>query len=395
MNTRMNVLFVMNGIGSVDGLSEISGGDVRWIEIAKCWQRDGFNIHVLTPEAGISLCKKLGLEADFHVSNVPNNYSVKAYFLRLLESKYIPRTLENFRGIVYSTTEHSYDVIPAWKMKEKTKGIVWAAVIHWVAPWRRKGTTLLNSTLFFLNQRLGLHYIKNWADIVLAVSSNTVEQVRRIGIRNNVFPVTAGADIEAIRNVASQVRNKKYDAIFMKRFTGTKGVFDMVEIWKEVTKIKPEAKLGMVGLGTRDVMNRLHKMVENYSMKYNISFLGPIYEFETKISVLASGEMLVLPSYEENWAIVIGEAMAAGVPVLCYDLPEIRPIWGGNVAWVPKGDKKKFADKTLELLDNDHARNKLSESGMRFIRNYDWHEIAQKEMSIITSLAEKHETTNK
>jgi glycosyltransferase involved in cell wall biosynthesis len=87
--------------------------------------------------------------------------------------------------------------------------------------------------------------------------------------------------------------------------------------------------------------------------------------------------------------------MAAGVPVLCYDLPEIQPIWGGNVAWVPKGDKKKFADRTLELLDNDHARNKLSESGVRFMKNYDWNDIAQKEMSIITSLAEKHEPTNK
>ncbi|MGQ9744216.1 MAG: glycosyltransferase family 4 protein [Candidatus Bathycorpusculaceae bacterium] len=382
----MNILFIMNGIGAVRGFPGISGGDVRWIEIAKFWREAGYNIHVLTPEAGIKLCKKLGLDATFHIFNVPNDYSLKTYLLKFVKSIYIPKTLENFHGIIYSTTEHVYDVCPAVKIKENSEGNIWIAVVHWVAPLKRKGTNWLNSILFFFNQQMGFRYIKNRADLVLAVSKITAEHVKRRGIKHNVFSVDCGVAYQEIRQVAAKVKSKRYEAVFMKRFDGTKGVFDIVEIWKEVVKIKPEAKLGMMGLGTKKVMDKLRSMVRNYNLQDNVDFLGSIYDFETKISLLASSKLFVLPSYEENWAIVIGEAMAAGTPVLCYDLSEIRPIWGDNVVWVPKGDKKKFANKIIEFLDSEQARNRLSEAGIRFIKRYDWQKIADEEMKLILSI---------
>lgn len=391
----MNVLFVMNGIGSVDGLSGISGGDVRWIEIAKRWQSVGHEIHVLTPKAGVSLCQKLGLHTHFHVSEVPNEYSLWAYLQRVLKAGSLPEALNDFHGVVYSTTEHLYDVLPALRIRENGNDVVWVVAVHWVAPLNRKGTTMLNSLLFFFNQRLGLRYIKKKADIVLAVSKNTAEQIGHIGIENNVFPVVAGVDFQRIAKAASDTKTKKYDAIFMKRFQGTKGVFDIVDVWKDVVRVKRNAKLGMIGLGTKGVLTKLRKMVETYRIEENVDFLGPIYDFNAKFSILASSKLFVLPSYEENWAIVIGEAMAAGVPVLCYDLPEIKPIWENKIVWVPRGDKKAFASKVLELLDGEQARNELSKIGVEFIRKYDWHGIAEKEMTIIADSVRSHETMNK
>lgn len=383
---RKNILFIMNGIGSVNGLPGISGGDVRGIEIAKCWRRYGHDIHVFTPEAGVKLCERLGLQATFHTSKVPNEYSLRTYLLRFLKSRFIPKTLSDFEGIIYSTTEHVYDVLPALKIRGNGKNNAWVAVVHWVAPLKRKGTSWLNSVLFFFNQRLGFRYIRNGADVVLAISENTAEQVKRIGIKKNVFPVGAGVDFKEIRDIASKTKSKKYDAVFMKRFDGTKGVFDTMEIWKHVVKAKKDARLGMIGLGTKEVMIKLEKMVETYGIMGNVDFLGPIYDFNTKFSILASSKLFVLPSYEENWAIVIGEAMAAGVPVVCYDLLQIKPIWKGNVVWVPKGDKKGFANEVIKLLHNQRRRKKLSQTGIKFVESYDWQEIAEEEMNIIVKI---------
>lgn len=379
----MNILFIMNGVGEVDGFHGISGGDVRWIEIAKRWQKNGHEIHVLTPEVGIKLCRTLGLNATFHIFDVPNDYSLKTYILRFMKSTYIPKTLENFHGIVYSITEHVYDVYPAAKIKENNKDNIWVAVVHWIAPLHRKGTSLLNGILFFFNQQMGLRYIKKRSDLVLAVSKITSENVKRKGIKHNVFSVDCGVTYQEIRQVAAKINNKQYDAIFMKRFDGTKGVFDIIEIWKEVVKTKHEAKLGMIGLGKKEVMERLREMVENYNIENNVDFLGPIYDFETKFSLLASSKLFVLPSYEENWAIVIGEAMAAAVPVLCYDLPEIRPIWEDKVVWIPKGDKRQFANEIIELLNDEQSRNRLAEAGIQFIKKYDWQRIADEEIKLI------------
>ena len=145
----MNILFIMNGIGAVGNLPGVSGGDVRWIEIAKYWQRKGYEIHVYTLETGVELCKKIGLEATFHIFRAPNEYSLKTYAIKFLKLKAIPITLNNFQGIVYSTTEHIYDVFPASRIKKATKGNIWVATVHWVAPLKRKGTNWLNSFLFF------------------------------------------------------------------------------------------------------------------------------------------------------------------------------------------------------------------------------------------------------
>lgn len=388
----MNVLFIMNGIGSVGDLPGISGGDVRWIEIAKSWQKRGHNIHVFTPEAGKKLCERLGLEAAFHIFQVSNEYSLKTYVWRFLKSTSLPKPLRHYEGIIYSTTEHFYDVCPSIRIKNENRRNMWVAAVHWIAPLKRRGTSWLNSILFFANQKMGFNLIKNRADLILAISENTAKQMKKIGVPpEKIFPVEAGVDYLRTRKIAAKAQTKKYDALFMKRFDGTKGVFDIIEIWKDVTRTKQNAKLGMIGLGTKGVMAKLKRMIEKYGIKKNVDLLGPIYDFKTKISILASSKLFVLPSYEENWAIVIGEAMAAGVPVLCYDLPEIHPIWKNKIVWVPKGDKKIFAGKILELLDDEQARNKLSQIGIRFVKRYDWHEIAEKEIDIINKSTQNHE----
>ena len=64
----MKVLFIANGPALINGVVGVSGGDVRWIEIAKCWQKDGYEIHVLTSRAGANLCSKLNLNATFHIN---------------------------------------------------------------------------------------------------------------------------------------------------------------------------------------------------------------------------------------------------------------------------------------------------------------------------------------
>ena len=103
----------MNGVGSVGGLPGVSGGDVRWIEIAKHWQRLGHNINVFTPNSGKELCKRLGLDAVFYINDVPNDYSIKTYFLKYVKARIIPDSLKHFKGVTVRTSETKpYDPKP-------------------------------------------------------------------------------------------------------------------------------------------------------------------------------------------------------------------------------------------------------------------------------------------
>jgi len=69
-------------------------------------------------------------------------------------------------------------------------------------------------------------------------------------------------------------------------------------------------------------------------------------------SVVAGAAVLVLPSREEGFGLPVLEAMAAGVPVVCSDLPALREVAGGLATLVPPEDPAALA---TALADVDGA----------------------------------------
>ena len=123
-----------------------------------------------------------------------------------------------------------------------------------------------------------------------------------------------------------------------------------------------------------------------YSCKKEWSFIcedcfSKIYDFEEKFKILNSSKLFILPSHEENWAIVIWEAMAIWNPVICYNLPEITPIWQDNVCWINMFDTGMFAQEVLRLLNDEKLMKTMSEKANEFIKKFDWKEIANIELS--------------
>ncbi len=375
----MEVLFIANGITSESGTQVIGGGEVRFIEIAKRWKKKGIDVQVLTTGAGVELCEKLGLKASFHIISTGNS-TFTDYAMTFLRSRFkLP--IKEFNGVLYSTTEHFYDCAPAFRLRKKS--LLWVAVVHWVAPFIRKEVGIISSSVFYINQRLGLRYVKARADQVYAVSRIVAEKLRNMGFGDRVRPAECGVNYEEIREIASKNVEQLYDAIYMKRFYPTKGIFDAIEIWKYVVEKKEDAKLMLVGFSPKSILNKVISMIKEKELEDNITVRGPVYNFKQKILLLRQSKMLILPSYEENWAIVVGEALASGIPVVAYDLPDIRPIWGDNVVWCPLGDKKVFSKEVLKLIDREELRESLGRKGIELMKKYSWNSIAEKELRLI------------
>lgn len=382
----MQILFIANAIvGKEPGLT---GGEARFIEIAKSWAKHGHKIHLMSSSAGAKLCRKLGLEVVLHNLSDSKRIGRVTLILRTLKSLFfLPASMKDFReGIVYSTNEMIFDVIPALRLKLRYKNrIKWAVVVHWLPPfppWRRRQSTVLNSTLFFINERISV-WLANWfADVLLPVSHSTAKQLSKAGIKmSKVSPVECGVNYEEIRDISQDIKEKKYDAVFMKRLQAVKGIFDLIEIWELVVKIKPEAQLLIIGEGIDG--RKAEEMVRGRGLAENIHFAGIIYDPTEKFKKLAESKLFVLPTYEENWAIVIGEAMACGTPVICYDLKELIEVWGNNVIQIALGDKVAFARRIVALLDDPSALSQRSLKGREYVRRYDWQAIAATELKII------------
>lgn len=199
-----------------------------------------------------------------------------------------------------------------------------------------------------------------------------------------VHVVECGVPLQTIEAVIKKTQHKEkvYDAVFMKRIQASKGAFDLVDIWEKVLRAKPDARLLVVGEGADG--KRLREIVSEKGLSDRITFAGAVYDFEEKFSLLSQSRVFILPSYEENWAIVIGEAMACGVPVVSYGLHELVEVWQDKFVQVSIGDTDRFAEAILELVENDTKRREMAEEGCRFVRRLDWKEIAKRELHAIT-----------
>jgi len=383
----MKALFVMNGasFGS-SGSPNVSGGDLMLIEIAKRWTQRGVEVHFLTSSAGKELCDKLGLKAVYHLSHSSTKLSISRYIFIALRSA-VARTTTKAKtifDIVYSSNEHLYDVLPAFKMKKRN--VEWVAMVHFVPPppWTRVKAGKLNAILYYLNHMLGALIIRNNADLVFAVSQTTAsDYIRKLKFDGKkVVAVAGGVNYGSIRAIADSTREKNYDAIFMKRLQPMKGVFDVIKVWRQVVNASPNAKLLILGDGPADVVARMHRMITELGLVENIEMIGPVYDIEEKISLLARSKLFLLPSYEENWAIVIGEALTVGLPVVAYDLLELKEIWGEHVLWIPKGNVEVFAAEVINLLSNDKSYQKLVGNGINLMKQFDWDNIAKRELDL-------------
>lgn len=384
----MKILFIANAI--LDGENPgFAGGDVRFIEIAKHLQKQGHEIHLLSTHGGATLCKKFGLNVILHtIAGTGWVRGRLAFIIRALKCIFVlPETLRNFNeGVVYSANEMVFDVIPALRLKLMNKGnITWATVVHWLPPfppWKRKESTLINSTMFFINERLSVFLANKYADTLLPVSSPTAKQLQDFGANmTKVHTVECGVNCGEIHEIVEKVKEKKYDAVFMKRLQAVKGIFDVIEIWEMVVREKTDAKLLVIGDGIDG--QRAREMVIAKGLEKNIHFAGVIYDSKDKFTRIAESKLFVLPSYEENWAIVIGEAMAAGTPVVAYGLPELVGVWGDSFVHIPLGDKQAFAKKIVELIASPSLLKDLSRTGKDFVNKFDWQSIAERELWII------------
>lgn len=81
--------------------------------------------------------------------------------------------------------------------------------------------------------------------------------------------------------------------------------------------------------------------------------------------LMAAADLLVLPSYDEGLPLVILEAMANGVAVVCTPVGEIPSVFtdGREVKFVTAGDAQSIAAGLKDVLDNQGLRETLEANG--------------------------------
>jgi len=242
-----------------------------------------------------------------------------------------------------------------------------------------RNVAIVKSLTFYVTLSL-LRKVKG----IIAVSNFTAKTLKNNRVHNvKVFVSGNAVDHNLINSIKSHAKEKIYDGVFVGRISKEKGIFDLLETWKRVVKVKENAKLLIIGSGLE--LADLKKRVSESSLENNVFIRGRCSDAEL-YSLLKSCRIFIFPSLFEGWGIAIAEALACELPVVAYDIPALRENFGKceSVFLSPPKDIEKMTSIVLRVLSlSENEMQKLCEESKAYSKRFVWEYVANRDLEFL------------
>lgn len=154
------------------------------------------------------------------------------------------------------------------------------------------------------------------AACIHATAKMEANNIRNLGFSNPIAVIPNGIDVfEFPMRMGFEERSIK-TLLFLSRIHPKKGIELLVEAWSLLDKNKKLGwKVEIVGNGDVKYLKSLEKLILEKGLESEITMLGPKFG-ENKLAAYQRADLFVLPTYSENFGIVVAEALACGIPVI-------------------------------------------------------------------------------
>jgi len=174
--------------------------------------------------------------------------------------------------------------------------------------------------------------------------------------------------------------------LFPGRPTIVKGSAVLARALPRILEGFPAAEFVFTGGGAEEF---LQLVPLSGQLRSHIRFLGYV-PFGDLPRIYASSDLVIAPTYYENFPIRILEALASGVPVVASAVggipAAVRP--GSTGTLVPPGDPDRLAAAVVELLRDDALRAKMGQEGRRLIVDrFSWARAASETLELYHRVA--------
>jgi glycosyltransferase involved in cell wall biosynthesis len=204
------------------------------------------------------------------------------------------------------------------------------------------------------------------ADAITVPSSFSRRSFVEMGIpASKVHQIPYGVDFSRFSKVG-QPSPDRFDVLFVDQFCIRKGARYLLEGFKNLDH--PNKCLTLAGAIAPEVKPILAK----YAAAMPVKILGHVPHVKLK-EIMSRSHVLVLPSVEDGFGLVLAEAMACGCPIIASEntgAPDlIRDGCEGYI--VPVRESESISDRLQTLADNPALRNQMSDAAITTIRRTD------------------------
>lgn len=225
------------------------------------------------------------------------------------------------------------------------------------------------------------------AIIVTCINEKT-DLAPSLQIKSCILPYGAVNFDKNIQNMLPvREANENLRIIFSGRFDKKKNIPLLIESLPLVLKKYPTLTLEIAGSGTRRDLNEITQLISYLKIESSVNLHGWVNS-ENLRRLMFSSNLLVLPSENENFALVVSEALSLGIPCVVSKYVGTSDIVSRNKAGIviDQLTSNAIAEGIIKVLDGDRATYK--KSALEAVHNdLNWAKIAKNWRTLIESLA--------
>ena len=151
------------------------------------------------------------------------------------------------------------------------------------------------------------------ANYLHATADTEKDNLLRLGWNPRIAVIPNAVNIEELP--IKDNWSLKRRIVFMSRLHVKKGIELLLEALSHLKPYLDGYEVIIAGEGDPDYVETLKKAAISFGLSEVVKFVGGVYGAE-KVCLLQSADFFVLPTYSENFGIVVAEALACGTPVI-------------------------------------------------------------------------------
>ena len=191
-------------------------------------------------------------------------------------------------------------------------------------PWAINNSKWKKKLAWMLYQKRDLQRVTAFH----ATAHSEAESIRRLGFKQPIAVIPNGVVLPMAGDGGLRMQNggsgdppsamihlpsEKRTALFLSRINPKKGLPMLLDAWK---KLAPEDwRLVIAGNDDSNHLPVLERKIDELGLSGQVEVVGPLFGADKEQAYL-NADLFVLPSYSENFGIVVTEALGYQVPVL-------------------------------------------------------------------------------